>query len=387
MFHQKKLYQILSIIFVLLFATFPVQATDTESTDFLTLSAHSAVLMDQSTGTILFEKNSHEVLAPASVTKIMTILLVMDALQRGDITKEDIVTTSDNAAGMGGSQVYLKSGEQMPLWEMLKCVVVVSGNDASVALAEHLAGSEERFVTQMNEKAQQIGMTNTVFLNCTGLPEDGHVTTAYDIALMSQELLKNHPEITELTTIWMDSIRDGEFGLTNTNRLIYSYPNATGLKTGSTDEALYCISASASNGSLDLISVILKAPTSTNRFTDAQMLLDYGFATFTLEEIYPSTPIAPIPIKLGTTEFLQVKLEPITLLLEKSKSQDITTQVNLPNQIEAPIPQGATIGTFDIYISGERIESIPISTVIEIPRLSLLGIFQKLCQKAMISSV
>ena len=238
--------RILSLLFAaaLLSAVSPAASAAGEEAA-LSLSCPSAVLMEKETGAILYDQNAHQQLEPASVTKVMTLLLVMEAVDSGRVALDDTVTVSSYAAGMGGSQVYLEEGEQMTVDEMIKCVTVVSGNDCAVALAEHLAGSETAFVAQMNQRARELGMEDTTFLNCTGLPAQGHVTSAYDIALMSRELILNHPSIRDYATIWMDSIRGGEFGLTNTNRLIRFYPGATGLKTGSTDGALYCMSATA----------------------------------------------------------------------------------------------------------------------------------------------
>lgn len=345
------------------------------------IESQSAVLIEQSSGTILFQQDCDIPLPPASVTKIMTILLVMEALEQGRVTKDEIVVVSANAAAMGGSQVYLKEGETMSLWEMLKCVVVVSANDGSVALAEHLYGSETLFVEEMNRKAEALGMTQTHFVNCTGLPAPDHLTTAYDIALMSRALLENHPSVTELSTIWMDSIRNGAFGLSNTNRLIYTYTGATGLKTGSTDEALYCLSASASRQNLDLIAVILQGPSSEQRFADATALLDYGFHTYVLEEIYPSQALSPIPVILGTKDYLQPVLDsPTSLLLSKQDSQNVTTQINLCDNLEAPIFQEDVIGSFDIYISGVLQTSTPLYAKEDIPRLNLWEIYQNLFQ-------
>ena len=274
-------------------------AGETAAQPALDLSAASAVLMEKETGTLLYEKASHEKLEPASVTKVMTLLLIFEALDSGRVAKEDVVTVSAYAAGMGGSQVYLKEGEQMTVGELVKCITVVSGNDAAVAMAEYLAGSETAFVEQMNRRAQELGMGDTTFLNCTGLPAQGHVTSAHDIALMSRELVLNHPGIREYTTIWMDSIRNGAFGLTNTNRLVRFYQGATGLKTGSTDSALYCMSATAERDGMELIAVVMKSPTSADRFEDAKALLDYGFASYTLVSVYPDSPLAPIPVLLG----------------------------------------------------------------------------------------
>ena len=251
----------------LLAAAVPPASAAGEAVPGLTLSCASAVLMEKETGTLLYEQNAHEKLEPASVTKIMTLLLVMEAVDSGQIALDDTVAVSAYAAGMGGSQVYLKEGEQMTVSELIKCVTVVSGNDCAVALAEHLSGSEAAFVARMNQRAQELGMTDTNFVNCTGLPAPGHVTSAYDIALMSRELILHHPSIRDYTTIWMDSIRDGTFGLTNTNRLVRFYQGATGLKTGSTDSALYCMSATAERDGMELIAVVMKAPTSAQRLS------------------------------------------------------------------------------------------------------------------------
>lgn len=357
----------------------PILAQEEENTDPLELSSHSALLMEQSTGVILYEKNSSEPMAPASVTKIMTILLVMEALEQQQVGKEDMVTISEQAAGMGGSQVFLKEGETMSLWELLKCVVVVSGNDASVALAEHLAGSESSFVQKMNQRAQELGMVNTLFFNCTGLPQAGHTTTAHDIALMSRELMGNHPEIQELTTIWMDSIRDDTFDLSNTNRLIHDYSAATGLKTGYTDTALYCMSATASRDNMDLIAVVLKAPSTTERFNDAKSMLEYGFNNYTLQEVYLSTPLPALPVLLGEKDYLQLSCtQPVNLLLDRSLIDKVTTSVNIPDILEAPISQDQVIGTFDVFVDGKLMKTIPITVTESVKKLSLWGIFQEL---------
>lgn len=351
--------------------------------DPFSLSSYSAVLMEQSTGQILYEKNSSTPMAPASVTKIMTILLVMEALEDEKVSREEQVIVSANAASMGGSQVYLKEGEVMSLWELLKCVVVVSGNDASVALAEHLSGSESAFVQKMNEKAQSLGMSNTLFFNCTGLPQEGHSTTAFDIALMSQALMENHPEIQELTTIWMDSIREESFGLSNTNRLIHDYTGATGLKTGYTDTALYCMSATASRDGLDLIAVVLKSPSSAERFDDTKAMFDYGFANYVLEDVYLSTALPPIPIILGEKDYIQpFTQQPVTMLVRRSEKDLISTASKVPDILEAPVMEGDVFGTFDIYIDGKLKETHPVYATETIEKLSLFGIYQALLAKA-----
>ena len=249
------------------------------------ISSKSAILMDVSSGKVIFEKNSNEKLPPASVTKVMSILLIMEAVDSGQITLQDKVPCSENAAGMGGSQIWLEVGEELTVDEMLKAICVVSANDCTVAMAEYLCGSEEAFVSKMNERAKELGMNDTTFKNCHGIDEDGHLTSAYDIALMSRELLNNHHTILNYTTIWMDTLRDGESELVNTNKLIRNYKGATGLKTGSTSVALYNLSASATRDGMSLIAVILKAPTTKIRFSEAQKLLDYGFNNYEFKSL------------------------------------------------------------------------------------------------------
>ena len=345
----------------------------------LDLKAASAVLMEKETGTILYEQSADEKLEPASVTKIMTLLLIFEALDSGKIKKEDIVTVSAHAAGMGGSQVYLKEGEQMTVGELIKCITVVSGNDAAVAMAEHLAGTEGAFAVTMNERAAQLGMTNTNFVNCTGLPAQGHLTTARDIALMSRELILNHPGIREYTTIWMDSIREGTFGLTNTNRLIRFYPGATGLKTGSTDGALYCMSATAERNGMELISVVMKSPTSAQRFEDVKAMLDYGFSSWCLTEAQPEAPLPPVEVVLGTVEQVQPQLSrPARLLIGNGEKDSIRTNAVLVESLEAPVEQGQTVGTLEIFVGEQLRDSIPIVAAQEVSRLTFSGILGRM---------
>ena len=359
-------------------SAFPVSA-EGASDDTLSLSCASAILMEKRTGTILYDRSSHEKLPPASVTKIMTLLLVMEALDSGKLQKEDLVTVSAHAAGMGGSQVYLKEGEQMCVDELIKCVAVVSGNDCAVALAEHLEGSETAFVARMNERAAQLGMKDTTFMNCTGLPAQGHITSAYDIALMSRELILNHPDIHNYTTVWMDSIRDGTFGLTNTNRLIRFYPGATGLKTGSTDEALYCISATAQRDDMELIAVIMKAPTTAQRFDDAKTLLDYGFAGYTLKEVYPDAPLLPVKVLLGQQMQVQPELSrSCCILVEKSQIDQITTRVTMAEDVQAPVETCQILGQMEVHVNGELLDCVPIVASQRVDRLSVPMIFVRL---------
>lgn len=352
----------------------------------LTLSSASAVLMEKETGSFLLEENSHEKLEPASVTKIMTLLLVMEAVDAGRISKDDMVSVSAYAAGMGGSQVYLEEGEQMPVSEMLKCVTVVSGNDCAVALAEHLAGSEGAFVSQMNQRAQELGMADTTFLNCTGLPAQGHVTSAHDIALMSRELILHHPSIREYTTIWMDTIRGGEFGLTNTNRLVRFYEGATGLKTGFTNSAMYCMSATAERNGMELIAVVMKSPTSNQRFEDAKALLDYGFANYASVPVYPDAPLAPVDVLLGVQAQVQPRLErDCRLLVLRGEEAQVTTRLSLAENVEAPVEQGQILGTLEVYVSGELRDSVPILSAQPVDRLSVPGIFSQMLSRLLMA--
>ena len=352
----------------------------------LEVSADSAVLMEKETGTILYEKEAHTPREPASVTKVMTLLLIMEAVDAGRLNREDQVTVSAAAAGMGGSQVYLKEGEQFSVGELIKCVTVVSGNDAAVALAEHLAGSEGAFVAQMNQRAKELGMDDTNFINCTGLPAQGHVTSAYDIALMSRELILRHPTIQEYTTIWMDSIRDGAFGLTNTNRLVRFYNGATGLKTGSTDSAGYCISATARRDDMELIAVILHAPTSPERFEDAKALLDYGFAGYALTTVHPDSALPPVSVLLGEDAQVQpVLARDCRLLIQKGQESQITTQITLPEDVEAPVEQGQTLGEMTVSVNGQLRDTVPILAAQPVSRLTIPGIFSRLFQQALMA--
>jgi D-alanyl-D-alanine carboxypeptidase (penicillin-binding protein 5/6) len=306
----------------------------------------------------------------------MTLLLVMESIDSGKLSPDDLVTVSAYASGMGGSQVYLKEGEQMTVSEMLKCVAVVSANDCAVALAEHLAGSESAFVAQMNQRAQELGMTDTNFLNCTGLPAQGHETCAYDIALMSRELILNHPAIREYTTIWMDSIRDGTFGLTNTNRLVRFYPGATGLKTGSTDSAGYCLSATAERDGMELIAVVLKSPTTAQRFEDAKSLLDYGFANYTLVDVYPDSPLAPVDVLLGTSSQVQPQLQRnCRLLVRKDEAGQLTTRLTIAENVEAPVEQNQILGQLQVYVGEELRDSIPLVAAQPVARLTAPDVF------------
>lgn len=342
-------------------------------------NAASCLLMEKESGTVLFEQNSHQKLEPASVTKVMTLLLIMEALDDGRIKKDDMVTTSTNAAGMGGSQVFLKEGEQLNVNDMLKAICVASGNDASVAMAEHLYGSESAFVEQMNLKAAQLGMKDTSFMNCTGLPAEGHLTSAHDIALMSRELILKHPGIKEYTTIWMDTLRGGAFQLANTNKLIYYYSGSTGLKTGSTDKALYCLSATAMRDNMELIAVVLGSPTSQIRFDTAKNLLNYGFANYTLQEIKPSEAIPPVVVTLGKVCTVQpVPANESRILMEKSKVSKMRTSISVVESVTAPVEQGQKLGEMVVYLDDQAFQTIPLIAKEEIPRLGFFQIYRQM---------
>ena len=338
----------------------------------LTLTSHAALLMEKSTGEILYAQNEHDALPPASVTKIMTVLLTMEAIDDGRISLEDMVAVSAYAAGMGGSQVFLAEGEQMSVDDLLKAVCVSSGNDAAVALAEHVAGVTELFVEQMNNRARELGMKDTYFVNCTGLTAEGHVTSAYDIALMSRELLLHHPQVRNYTTIWMDTLRNGTFGLSNTNKLIRFYEGATGLKTGFTQEAGYCISATAERDGMELIAVIMKGNTSDSRNTDAKTLLNYGFSTYTLADIQPEEPLPTLPVTLGAADTVALTLpeEGRTLLLEKSQTGGLTQTLDLPETVSAPIRAGQQLGTLTVSRESQTLLTVPVVAAEEVPALT-----------------
>lgn len=326
------------------------------------VSCPSALLMEKQTGTVLFAQDEHTPREPASVTKIMTLLLVMEAIDSGALSYDDVVTGSAHAAGMGGSQIWLKESEQMTVRDLLKAVCIVSGNDAAVALAEHLAGSEDAFVERMNARAQELGMNDTHFVNCTGLPAERHLTSAYDIALMSRELILHHPDIRQFTTVWMDSLRGGESMLVNTNKLIRFYDGATGLKTGSTGSAGYCLSATAEKNGMELIAVVLKGKTSDERFSDAKSLLNYGFSTWSLVTVTPDEVLPPVPVMLGVRGTVQpVLTSENTLLVEKTLANGLTKEVALAESVAAPVYAGDTLGQLTVRdAAGNTVAELPI---------------------------
>lgn len=371
--------KIISVFLSVVLLTGRVFAVDTLQGDDITVAAPYAILMEKTTGTVLYEKESHVRCSPASVTKVMTMLLVMEALESGALSKDKIVTASETAASMGGSQIWLEQGERMSVSEMLKCVAVVSANDCAVALAEEIAGTEEAFVRLMNQRAQELGMLDTNFTNCTGLhDDDDHYTSAYDIALMSRELLQ-HEEIKEYTTIWMDTIREGEFGLSNTNKLIFYYDGATGLKTGFTSKAMYCLSASAEREGVEYISVVLHADTSSDRFESAKTLLSYGFANYELTSLRPEEALSPVKVLLGTVDSIQpVYNGDEYLLTAKGAGKELNFEVELPDDIEAPVTEGQQLGKLIVMDGNEPIAEISIVSSANIERLTFLKVFTKL---------
>lgn len=361
---MKKLLGTLPVL-VLLLTLCPAWGVE------LPVQAEAALLMEKETGQVLYAKNEHQALEPASVTKVMTLLLVMEAIDRGTLAYDDVVTVSDYAASMGGSQIFLSPGEQITVEDLLKGVCVSSGNDAAVALAEKTAGVTELFVEQMNNRARELGMQDTHFVNCTGLPAEGHVTSAWDIAVMSRELIRRHPDIRRFTTIWMDTLRDGQFQLSNTNKLIRFYEGATGLKTGSTDSARYCISATAEREGMELIAVILKGKTSPERFADAQTLLNYGFASYALKTVIPDEPLPPVPVTLGTQATVQPVLgEENQLLLEKAKTGELGQSVTLEPSVQAPVAVGDRLGTLTVTFGEEVLAELPLLAGEEVPRIT-----------------
>ena len=352
----------------------------------LQVGGKSAVLMDLATGTVLFEQNANEPLAPASVTKVMTMLLVMEAIDSGKIRWEDPVTTSEAAAAKGGSQIYLKVGETMTVTDMLKSVAVSSANDCACALAEHIAGSEEAFVQQMNRRARELGMENTHFVNCTGLDDSEearqHRTSAMDIARMSRQLLKYHPDIQKFTTIWMDTVRDGAFGLSNTNKLIRFYDGATGLKTGFTSGAGYCLSASAQREGLGLIAVVMGAENSKIRFQSCKTMLDHGFANYAL--ISPDLcDVGQVPVVLGKKAAVSPKMaQDGTLLIDKAQRSTVVTDVRLEDSVTAPVRPGQPLGTLTLRAGDQILQQIPLVAAEGVERLGFGDLFTAVLRRA-----
>ena len=325
------------------------------------ISAPAAVLMDADTGKILYEKNAHEQRACASITKVMTLTLVMEAVDSGKIHMDDVVTASAHAASMGGSDIWLEEGEQMTVDDMIKATAVASANDAAVALAEFICGTEDDFVAAMNEKAKALGMDDTTFMNCNGLDEEGHITSAYDVALMSRELIK-HEKIFDYTNIWLDNLRGGETQIVNTNKLLRSYDGITGLKTGTTGEAGACISATAERNGLSLIGVVLGADSGKERFRDAATLLDYGFANFESKELRLEEELAPITVEGGMEDEVSISCEGVTgLTVPKGEGKGITQTVDIPESLTAPVRKGDIVGRVVFTLNGEELASFDVT--------------------------
>lgn len=355
-----RIKRFLAVLFTLVFLFYiPVNVKGETQTPEPEISAQSAILMEASTGKILYEKDSDTPLPPASITKIMTILLIYENQKAGKFNWDDKVTVSEHAASMGGSQVFLEPGEEQTASELTKCIVIASANDAAVAMAEFIGGSEDGFVQMMNERAKELGMNNTVFINACGLDTDGHVSSAKDIAIMSRELITNFPEVRDYTTTWMDTIthktRKGEteFGLTNTNKLIKWYSGATGLKTGSTGLAKYCLSATAERNGMELIAVIMAAENNTARFQEAMNLLDYGFGNYEVKKLCDKgSDCGTIPVLKGGAEYVQVKAaSDVTALIKKGQGQNITEQKQIYESLEAPFDAGSKAGEIVYYFS------------------------------------
>ena len=355
--------------------TVPVTAAGLE------VEAPSAILMERETGTVIWEKNADARLEPASVTKIMTMLLLAEAVDAGSVALTDTAVCSAYAASMGGSQVFLEENERMTLSDLLKSVAVSSGNDAAVVIAEHLCGSESAFVARMNQRAAELGMTGTVFQNCTGLPCEGeHLTTARDIAVMSRELL-SHTWIREYTTIWMDTIRGGEFGLSNTNKLIYYYDGATGLKTGFTRSAGYCLSASAFREDVEYIAVVLNCETSEARFESAKQLLSFAFANYTLVNAAPREPIPPVTVELGEQGTVQpAAAERFPVLVTRNQASSVEITLDLPVSVAAPVTEGQELGTLKVTAGETAIAQIPLLAAHDVEKLTLWQIWGRLLQ-------
>jgi serine-type D-Ala-D-Ala carboxypeptidase (penicillin-binding protein 5/6) len=344
----------------------------------LKISVPSAILMEKETGKVIFEKNADDKLEPASVTKVITILLIVEAIESGKITMDDMVTTSAHAASMGGSQIFLEEGEQLSVRDMLKSIIVSSANDCAVAMAEYISGSESVFVAKMNERAKQLGMTNTNFTNCTGLMDDKtHVTTARDIAIMSRELIR-HDMIKEFTKIWMDTVRNGAFGLSNTNKLIRFYPGATGLKTGFTSRSMYCLSATAERNGVEYIAVVMHGQTSADRFESAKTLLSYAFANYALISVYPDKALLPVRVELGKVPYVQPVIQGSDkLLTEKDVAPTVTKDVLVVEKVSAPIKAGDKLGSLVVKSGGTILGEYPIVAGDSVGRLNWGDVFTK----------
>lgn len=369
----------LALIIAMIFTAVPVFSVDVNAVTEETITAPSAVLMETSSGKILFEKNPHEQRPCASITKVMTMLLVCEAIDSGKLSLDDTITASAHAASMGGSDIWLEEGETMSANDMIKATVVASANDAAVALAEHLCGSEEVFVQKMNEKANQLGMKDTVFKNCNGLDEDGHITSAYDVAVMSRELMK-HEMIFDYTSIWLDNLRDGKTQIVNTNKLLKTYKGITGLKTGTTNDAGCCMAASATRGDMSLVAVVLGCNSGKERFSDAAALLDYGFANFSVTQLKaPEDLPKTIKVENGMQGNIGIGCDVnASIVLDKNSGSKIASKIDLPESIEAPVASGQKLGTVTYSLNGKAVKNFEITALQHAEQISFASVFSVL---------
>lgn len=369
----------LTLVIAIVFTSIPLFCAEVNAVTEETVTAPSAILMESSSGKVLFEKNPHEQRPCASITKVMTMLLVCEAIDSGKLSLDDRITASAHAASMGGSDIWLEEGETMSANDMIKATVVASANDAAVALAEHLCGSEEVFVQKMNEKANQLGMKDTVFKNCNGLDEDGHITSAYDVAVMSRELMK-HEMIFDYTSIWLDNLRDGKTQIVNTNKLLKTYKGITGLKTGTTNDAGCCMAASATREDMSLVAVVLGCNSGKERFSDAAALLDYGFANFSVTQLKaPDDLPKTIKVENGMQKNIGIGCDiNSSIVLDKNSGSKIVSKIDLPESIEAPVASGQKLGTVTYSLDGKAVKSFEITALQHAEQISFASVFSVL---------
>lgn len=369
----------LTLVIAIVFTSIPLFCAEVNAVTEETITAPSAILMESSSGKVLFEKNPHEQRPCASITKVMTMLLVCEAIDSGKLSLDDTITASAHAASMGGSDIWLEEGETMSANDMIKATVVASANDAAVALAEHLCGSEEVFVQKMNEKANKLGMKDTVFKNCNGLDEDGHITSAYDVAVMSRELMK-HEMIFDYTSIWLDNLRDGKTQIVNTNKLLKTYKGITGLKTGTTNDAGCCMAASATRGDMSLVAIVLGCNSGKERFSDAAALLDYGFANFSVTQLKaPDDLPKTIKVDNGMQKNIGIGCDVnSSIVLDKNSGSKIVSKIDLPESIEAPVASGQKLGTVTYSLDGKAVKSFEITALQHAEQISFASVFSVL---------
>lgn len=379
---MKKLIKAVAVLLITAFLCIPTYAIETLTDDAITISLPSAVLMEKTSGQIVYEKNPHERLTPASITKIMTLLLVMEEIEAGRLSEDDMLVCSNYASSMGGSQIWLEEGELMSAGDMIKAVAVVSANDCAVALAEHIAGSEESFVARMNRRAEELGMVDTHFFDCTGLTDDdSHYTSAYDVAIMSRMLIR-HDEIKKYTTIWMDELRGGESELTNTNKLVRFYKGTTGLKTGFTNKSMYCLSATAERNGTEYIAVVMHGATSNDRFESAKTLLNYAFANYEVCSLRSPEALPPVEVNLGEADSVQpVYCGEEGLLVEKTSLGELRYVFELPESVEAPIKKGELIGEMVLYSGDEELARVNLAADYDVNRLTVFKLYGRMLIK------